>query len=164
MISALGVFGCSSSDAINQNTVKAANSSSNAEHVVQILPGNTSSNTITVPAANADRAGLNSSNAEAQPEKSIPAPAIEAQPINQPAPDGSTVSVALGNDLVETRTFKNPSQIIKVEETLIGATPGGKKTIKVYFKNGQVKEIPEGKVGDAMTESAGNLLKAAGGQ
>ena len=87
--------------------------------------------------------------------KEDPTRSPKIQAVSRPAPDSSEITTALGQDLVETRTFKNNAQIAKIE--VIGTT---KKTVKVYLRNGQVRELPEGKVGDPLSESASNILKA----
>lgn len=81
------------------------------------------------------------------------------QLVTRAAPDNSDISTTLGENLVETRTFKNNAQIAKIER-ITEASAGGKKTVKVYLRNGQVRELPDGKVGDAMAETAANILKA----
>jgi len=94
--------------------------------------------------------------------KDDPTGKIKAQLPTASASDDSEVTTALGENLVQTRVFKNQQQIIKVESV---TTLGGgkeKKTVKVYLKNGQVRELPEGKIKDAMSEPAANILKAIG--
>ena len=157
LIFGFSIYGCGSDGSAMHDNTKMANSNANKAIAVPSPDVNPPSNASVPPAAPAVNTA---SSAGTQNPKKIPVPDLKPQPINQTAPDGSQISVALGADLVKTRTFKNNSQLTKVEEILVGATPGGKKTIKVYLKNGQVKEISEGKVGDAMTESAAGLLKA----
>jgi hypothetical protein len=96
--------------------------------------------------------------------KDIPVPADGApQTIfeSAPPPDDSTVETAFAENLVRTRTFKNHPRLKKVEETVVIAE-NNRKIVKVYFKNGQVKEIPEGKIKDAISARADDVLKAAG--
>lgn len=81
------------------------------------------------------------------------------QLVTRAAPDNSDISTTLGENLVETRTFKNNAQIAKIER-ITEAANNGKKTVKVYLRNGQVRELPDGKVADAMAETAANILKA----
>jgi hypothetical protein len=74
-------------------------------------------------------------------------------------PDDSTVETALGENLVRTRTFKNHPRLKKIEETMI-VSENNRRIVKVYFKNGQMKEIPEGKIKDAISAKADDILKA----
>nr|MDQ3322742.1 hypothetical protein [Acidobacteriota bacterium] len=78
------------------------------------------------------------------------------------APDDSQVTTALGENLVQTRVFKNNPRINKIESVTMFTDGQQKKVVKVYLKNGQVRELPESKVKDAMTETASNILKAIG--
>jgi len=82
-----------------------------------------------------------------------------SKPPTQAAPDNSEVSATLGKDFVQTRTFKDHPKIIKVEETTI-TDDSNRKVVKVYLKGGKVKEIADGRIANAMTESAENILKA----
>jgi len=93
--------------------------------------------------------------------KKIPMPgkSMQTSAPAQPAPDNSEVSSVLTNNLVQTRTFKNNPQLLKVEITTIVAE-NNRKVVKVYLKNGKVKELPEGKISDPLTETADNILKA----
>jgi len=77
------------------------------------------------------------------------------------APDDSEVTVALARDLVKTRTFKSHATIAKVEEITDGSNINH-KTIKVYLKSGDVKEIPTTKIGDPMTVPAATIVSAIG--
>jgi hypothetical protein len=78
----------------------------------------------------------------------------------QIAPDNSEITSMLGENFVQTRTFKNNPQLLKVEVTML-SNENNRKVTKVYLKNGKIKEISEGKIADPMTESADNILKAA---
>ena len=77
------------------------------------------------------------------------------------APDDSEVTVALARDLVKTRTFKSHATLAKVEEITDGSNINH-KTIKVYLKSGEVKEIPTTKIGDPMTVPAATIVSAIG--
>ena len=74
-----------------------------------------------------------------------------------PAPDDSEIKTALGENLVQTRTFHSHPQIAKVEKTTILGSGEARTTIKVYLKNGQVKEI---RLANALTAPAADILKA----
>ena len=89
----------------------------------------------------------------------MPGKSMQTSAPAQPAPDNSEVSSVLTNNLVQTRTFKNNPQLLKVEITTIVAE-NNRKVVKVYLKNGKVKELPEGKISDPLTETADNILKA----
>jgi hypothetical protein len=77
-----------------------------------------------------------------------------------PAPDDSVITSALGENFVQTRTFKNHPQLNKVER--IAKFENGKPTylIKVYLKNGQVKDVSAAKLADPLTVPAATILKA----
>ncbi len=94
--------------------------------------------------------------------KDDPTGKMKGQMPTASASDNSEVTTALGENLVQTRVFRNHPQIAKIESVTILGGGGEKKTFKVYLKNGQVRELPEGKVKDAMTEPAANILKAIG--
>lgn len=73
----------------------------------------------------------------------------------RPAPNDSEITTSLAQDVVQTRTFKTNKQIAKVE--VIGSD---KKTVRVYLRDGKVRDLPDGKIGDALSESPENILKA----
>lgn len=75
------------------------------------------------------------------------------------SPDDSTISMALLDDLVRTRTFKSHPQLVKVEEIYL-SKESNRKIIKVYLKNGTMKELPGSSFDDVMSEPAENILKA----
>jgi len=80
----------------------------------------------------------------------------------RPAPDNSEISDSLAENMVSTRTFKNNPQIAKIEVITLLAQ-NNKKQIKVYLRNGQVRELPEGKV-DPLNDTAANIMKALAGE
>jgi hypothetical protein len=73
-----------------------------------------------------------------------------------PAPDDSDIKSALGENFVQTRTFHSHAQLDKVEKTTVIGSEA-KTSIKVYLKNGQVKEIG---LKNALTAPAADILKA----
>ncbi len=163
---ASAAVGCNSAPSENSSAV----SNSNANTAVVISTNNTNPTINSNPASNIQSSvAVGNSNIPGIPNvpgtdkpisKEDPTRNPKVQAVSRPAPDSSEITTSLGQDLVETRTFKNNAQIAKIE--VIGT---GKKIIKVYLRNGQVRELPEGKVGDPLSESANNILKAlaAGG-
>jgi hypothetical protein len=77
-----------------------------------------------------------------------------------PAPDDSVVTSALGENFVQTRTFRSHPQLSKVERIAIFEGGKPKYVIKVYLKNGQVKEVSPTKLADPLTAPAATILKA----
>jgi hypothetical protein len=154
-------IGCS--NAPIENTGATANSNANTAVIVSTNNANPINN---MPSGAGDSAAGNS-NIPGIPNvpgtgkpisKEDPTRSGKMQDVKRSAPDDSEIKTSLGQDLVETRTFKNNAQIAKIE--VIGTS---KKTVKVYLRNGQVRELPEGKVGDPLSESASNILKALAG-
>jgi hypothetical protein len=163
---ALTAIGCSNS-ASNENTGAVSNSNANAAVAVSTSNANAASNLPDggggggAATGNSNIPGIpNIPGADKPISKEDPTRGAKVQSVSRPAPDDSQITTSLGQDLIETRTFKNNAQIAKIE--VIGTTS---KTVKIYLRNGQVRELPEGKVGDPLSESANNILKvlAAGG-
>lgn len=159
---ALAAAGCggTASAPANSNTA-AANANSNPTLTANVNP-NTNN-----PIANATPEPIKEGKIPGIPdmpgtEKPIPKndPTLNAKPqqIKSAAPDNSEVTTSLDKELVRTRTFKSNPRIAKVE---VFGTDG--KLVKVYLKNGQVRELPPGKVADPLVESADNIFKALGG-
>lgn len=127
---------------------------------------NTSNVNATPAAANAVNETLtppaNAANANANmPPPTVIKPKASGTPGGQTAPDNSVVTVSLTKDLVQTRTFKGHPTLLKIEET----SPDGdatRKTIKVFLKGGQIKELSPDKIGDPMAEPAAKILAALG--
>lgn len=93
--------------------------------------------------------------------KDDPTRNAKVEMVKRPAPDNSEITTQLGENMVETRTFKNHAQIAKVEKIL--DIKANKTIYKVYLRNGQVRELPEGKVSDPMGETGDNIMKALAG-
>lgn len=112
-------------------------------------------------ATNAVPQGANSAvNGKAPVKGDMPAPkGFEIGGKEGPAPDDSDVKTALGENLVQTRTFRSHAQLDKVERTTAFVNGEPKSTVKVYLKNGQVKDASALK--DPMAASAAEILKAA---
>jgi hypothetical protein len=91
--------------------------------------------------------------------KGDPTKNAKVQNITNPAPDNSEVTVSLGQFPVETRTFKNNAELAKVER--IQDVANKKTIVKVYLRNGQVKELPPNAVGNPMAASAAEILQIA---
>lgn len=75
------------------------------------------------------------------------------------APDDSEVTSRMNEKgaPVETRVFKKHSVLAKVERTDLN-----NQNVKVYLKNGQIRNLPEGKAENFLTASADDILKAVG--
>lgn len=87
------------------------------------------------------------------------APATEPPKPNwQPAPEDSMVSITLTDVAIETRVFKSHPQLAKVEKIM----GGDSKRILVYLRNGKVITLPGDKIQFVSSESAANILAAAG--
>jgi hypothetical protein len=76
-----------------------------------------------------------------------------------PAPDNSEMLTVLNEKgVIETRTFKGNPLLAKVERTTVGRNV----QLKVYLKNGKVIAVPAEKIGNFPTDSAQQILQAAG--
>lgn len=86
---------------------------------------------------------------------------IAAIPLTTAAPDNSEISGTMNSQGVpiETRTFKNNPLLSKVEKIY---TDANNPNTKVYLKNGKVINLPPGKIGNASTASASEILVAVG--
>ncbi|HEX9929251.1 MAG TPA: hypothetical protein VGB02_12000 [Pyrinomonadaceae bacterium] len=111
------------------------------------------------PATNSAVPGIPNAPANANMAKGDPTKNAKVQNITNPAPDNSEVTVSLGQFPVETRTFKNNAELAKVER--IQDVANKKTIVKVYLRNGQVKELPPNVVGNPMAASAAEILQAA---
>lgn len=156
----LAITSCSSK--INENTTANVVSNTNAAVTVNnntnpIANINTSIGTAT---GNSSIPGIpNAPATDKSVSKDDPTRNAKPQTISRPGPDNSEIfGPTLGEDLVETRVFKNNAQIAKID--VIGTD---KKTVKVYLRNGQVRELPEGKISDPLSESAANIIKVLAG-
>lgn len=147
---------CSSANndaATNANTATVVNSSTAnpiGANAIVAVPS---------PAANSAVPGIPNAPANAVVKGGDMTRSAKPQLVARAAPDNSETTMSLGENLVETRIFKNNAQIAKVERITETAN-AGKKRIKVYLRNGQVRELPEGKVGDVMSETGANIFKA----
>lgn len=111
------------------------------------------------PAANSAVPGIPNAPANMNMSKQDPTKTAKVQSVANPAPDNSEITVSLGQFPVETRTFKSNAQLAKVER--IQDVANKKTTVKVYLKNGQVKELT-GDIGiDPMKAMATEILSAA---
>ena len=79
-----------------------------------------------------------------------------------PAPDNSVVSTSMNKqgEPVETRTFKNHPVLLKVEKIFVDIK---NPNTRGYLKNGKVVELSPGKISDASTSPADEILQAVGG-
>lgn len=78
---------------------------------------------------------------------------------SKPAPDNSTFTSYLTDAGYEIRTFKNHPQLLKVEKKIESS---GKQTLKIFLRNGQVRELPGQRITILSTASAAYILEAAG--
>jgi hypothetical protein len=79
----------------------------------------------------------------------------------RPLPEDSELSTVMNSKghVVETRTFKNNPYISKLEKVTV--TPKD-VSLKLYLKNGSVKELPIDKVKDFRVIATGTLLEMIG--
>jgi hypothetical protein len=158
-LSALAVS-CSSASAPAETNANANTATLQAASNTNPIAGNTAAPS---PATNSAVAGIPNAPADLKVSKDDPTKNAKVQTMSNPAPDNSEITISLGQFPVETRTFKNNPQLAKVER--IQDVANKKNIIKVYLKNGQVKEIAENAVQNPMAAPAAEILKAAeGGQ
>lgn len=155
-LSALTIASCSGA---NENSASNSNSNNNTA-IVTINNTNPIANVnagVATTTGNSNIPGIPNVPGTDKPiSKDDPTRNAKVQTISRPAPDNSEIlGPTLGADLVETRVFKNNAQIAKIE--VIGTS---KKTVKVYLRNGQVRELAEGKVADPLSESGANIFQA----
>jgi len=145
----LGTFGaCSSSDPGTNSAGNNSNMPINRIDTVNIDAPNTNVN---VNAFNPIGANANLKNVQIiKPGKMTP--------LGKAAPDNSEIFAELGEVPIETRVFKSHPQLIKVIKS--GIPPN--QTIKVYLKGGKTVDLPGDKITNLGTESAANILQAAG--
>ncbi|HSK74104.1 MAG TPA: hypothetical protein VK892_20560 [Pyrinomonadaceae bacterium] len=141
----------------NQNTANVINTAGNLPEINANLPNANSG----IPDANSGTPVNPTVPGNAAILKPSPGKINPSLP-SQPAPDNSEVTVALGENLVQTRVFKNHPRINKIESVTAFVDGSEKKSVKIFLKNGQVRELSEGKIKDPMTETADNILKALG--
>lgn len=125
---------------------------SNSNPIANVAPA-------TPPATNSAVPGIPNAPANVNMAKGDPTKNAKVQNITNPAPDNSEITMSLGQFPVETRTFKSNAQLAKVER--IQDVANKKTTVKVYLRNGQVKELPENAVQNPMAASAAEILQAA---
>ncbi|MEZ5428538.1 MAG: hypothetical protein R2747_19995 [Pyrinomonadaceae bacterium] len=79
---------------------------------------------------------------------------------SRPAPDQSEFSTTMNKkgEVLETRTFKDHPQILKIERK----TAGKENSLKVYLKNGKVYDLSEEKVPNFRVAAPQNILIAIG--
>lgn len=111
------------------------------------------------PVANSAIPGIPNAPANANITKVDPTKNAKVQTMGNPAPDNSEVTVSLGQYPMQTRTFKSHPQLAKVE--MIEDISSKKKSVKVYLRNGQVKELPENAIQNAMQAPAAEIAQAA---
>jgi hypothetical protein len=153
VLSVLFIVGCSR-PAEQSNSAQAPPSNAGLSgNSSNVAPPEFSGATNTVPMGN-------SANGAVKPDaKNMPAPkGFEIGGKEGPAPDDSDVKTALGENLVQTRTFHSNPQITKLERTTVFENGEPKSITKVFLKNGQVKDLSSA-VKDPMSASAAEILK-----
>lgn len=163
LIFALAAGGCGGA-ATPTTTNNNVTANANTAVVVNNTGDNPTLNATPLPRGKEAIPGIpNSTSADVPNAKDDATRNAKAQTVTRPAPDNSEISTSLGENMVETRTFKNNAQISRIEK--IQDTKSGTTVFKVYLRNGQVRELPAGKVGDPMGETAANIMKVlAGGE
>lgn len=164
---ALLLFGCGGSE---ETSTKNSNRANSAKPAQQSRPADNT--TVT-----ADANSQNGVNADENPltiarnkkieamrkntgDPNAPKPDIETvlRQSTRPAPENSEFSVALTDILVERRTFLKHPTLAKVEKTTIS----GKKSIKVFLKDGRVLDLPGDSLESLSTVSSFVILRTAG--
>jgi len=144
-------------------TTTTAPAETNANSNVAVLQSNSNPIANAAPAAspatNSAVPGIPNAPANANMAKGDPTKNAKVQNITNPAPDNSEVSVSLGQFPVETRTFKSHAELAKVER--IQDVANKKTIVKVYLRNGQVKELSPNVLGNPMAASAAEILQVA---
>jgi len=81
--------------------------------------------------------------------------------VSNAAPDDSEIFSQMNEkgEPFETRVFKNNSALAKIERVYVTLE---NPTITVYLKNGKTVNVPNGAIGDPLTASAAEILRAAG--
>ena len=111
--------------------------------------GANTNNATNANASNANAANTNAANATG----GALAPGQSAA-----APDNSTVAVTEeGGARVETRTFTGGP----VEKVVV-TTRDGRRTARVFARSGEIRDLPESRVGEALTATADQIVSAAG--
>jgi hypothetical protein len=153
IISVLAAAGCSAASTTNTS------SNANTAIAVSNAPDPTQNANI-APPANSAIAGIPNAPANLA-LKEDPTRNAKIKTMTNPAPDNSEVSVSLGEYPIETRTFKSHPQLAKVER--IQDVANKKTIVKVYLKNGQVRELGDGKIQNPMGAAANDILQALTG-
>ncbi|HZH35620.1 MAG TPA: hypothetical protein VEX64_12315, partial [Pyrinomonadaceae bacterium] len=116
-ISLLAASGCTTTSAPSVNT----NTNSNANTAIVVDTSNTSNpiagNVSAPPAAtNSSVPGIPNAPSDVKITKEDPTRGnVKIQSAGTAAPDNSEITIALGENAIETRTFKNHPQLAKVE-------------------------------------------------
>lgn len=152
----LGAFGCySTQQNTNTNTAVVQTINANVADVV-----NNPNSNVVPPPSNSAVPGIPNAPANMKVDKD-PTRDAKVQPApGIPAPDNSEIITTLADKPIQTRVFKNHPQLAKVEVTQDIAAKT--KTTKVFLRNGQVKDLPEGRVSDPLTAPAAEILAAVG--
>ncbi|HEX9918003.1 MAG TPA: hypothetical protein VGA87_02485, partial [Pyrinomonadaceae bacterium] len=103
--------------------------------------------------ANANMGNINATNANATA-------ATETTPMTGGGEQVEVVTTEVEGVRTQTRTFRNNPRVERVVVTTDTRT--GKRTARVYTSGGQVRDLPEGKVDQALTATGDAVADAAG--
>ena len=145
-------------------TTTTAPAETNANSNVAVLQSN--SNPIanvapaTPPATNSAVPGIPNAPANMNMAKGDPTKNAKVQnTVVATAPDNSEITISLGQYPVEARTFKSHPQLAKIEK--IQDVANKKTIVKIYLRNGQVKEVPENITIEPMSAPAAFIMEVA---
>jgi hypothetical protein len=168
LVISMVIAGCSSAPTLKNTTANTANPINTANPVNNNQPINANvetagnSTNVNVPTKDPfkDLKGGRFPNPNRKPG-GIDMKNVKVVTPTNPAPDNSVVSTTMNNQglPIETRAFKNHPVLLKVEKIFIDIK---NPTTRVYLKNGKVVELPPGKISDASTAPADEILRAVG--
>lgn len=151
-ISAIFLYGCSTTadenSDFNENYNPYTNTTTNAENKMD-------SSTKAVPYNGLKKSDVEDVFRRSSNENSNSIPTA----VTQPLPENSEISTQMNEKgfVLETRTFKDHPVLTKIEKTTISP----KNTeLKVYFKNGKVYDVPDGKIEDFRTASIKSICQS----
>lgn len=125
---------------------------SNSNPIANVAPS-------TPPATNSAVPGIPNAPANFNMSKTDMTKNAKVQNIVVAAPDNSEITTSLGQFPVETRTFKSHPQLAKIEK--IQDVANNKTIVKIYLRNGQVKEVPENITIEPLSAPAAFIMQVA---
>jgi hypothetical protein len=147
--------GCSGTSGENNSNAPAANGSTSNQVNAATVSNNTPS---MIPYPGTENTNGNPANSDIKVTNIDPKQIKTTNPA-MPAPDNSEMLTVLNEKgVVETRTFKSNPLLAKVERTTVGRNV----QLKIFLKNGKVVAVPSEKIGNFPTDSAQQILQAAG--